>query len=259
MSRISQILRRLVFLFRRSRLEREMEEEVRFHLEMKIRENLEAGMSPEEARYDALRRFGNRTRVQEQSREIWITRWLEALGQDLRYAVRTMRRNPGFVAVAAITLALGIAVNMVAFTAYNGVALRPLPVKDPGSIVRVYRWYDGSVDFSFSYRHYSYYRDHNTVFSGLVADVMDRVLGVMPASDASAGGEAEVVWRRLVSGNYFAVLGVEAALGRALLPADDQASADPVAVLSDDFWWRRFGSGPGVVGRAVTLNGTRFT
>lgn len=245
-------------LFRRVKPVDDLEEEIRAHLEMEEQENLESGMAPDEAHYAALRRFGNVSLAQEGSREMWGWQSVETLWQDLRYGVRQLRRNPGFTVVAVFTLTLGIGLNTTIFTLFDAVTLRPLPVKDPTSVVNVYQRIQGEPGRyrSFSYPEYVALRDSNSVFSGLLAQAW---IPVELGSGATTP-EAEEAHALLVSGNYFTVLGGEAVLGRTFVPEEDQApGAYPVVVLSHAFWKRHFESDPAAVGKSVKLNGIRFT
>ncbi|HEY7182392.1 MAG TPA: ABC transporter permease [Blastocatellia bacterium] len=181
------------------------------------------------------------------------------LWQDLRYGARMLLRSPIFTGVAALTLALGIGGNTTIFTLFYSVALRPLPVKDPASVVNVYQSYTGSYSrrvsgnrYLLSYPEYLNYRDQSRVFSGLAAYV--------GTSLTLSGGETESVSGSLVSDNYFSVLGSEAALGRLLVPNECQTAGDcPRAVLSWGFWQRRFGGDPDLIGKTLTLNRRPFT
>ncbi|HEV2665078.1 MAG TPA: permease prefix domain 1-containing protein, partial [Blastocatellia bacterium] len=170
MDKLSQLWRRLLFYLRRDRFDRELEEEMRLHLEMKAEENLAAGISLEEARYAARRQFGNQTLLREMSREMWGIRSIETLVQDLRYGARILLKHPGFTFTAALTLALGIGVNTALFTVFDALMLKPLPVKDPDSLVSftgVDR--NGGRRRLFSYLDYLDYRDRNTTLTELVA------------------------------------------------------------------------------------------
>src|SRR4030095_9800721 len=168
--KLSQLRRRLLFYLRRDQFDRELEEEIRFHLEMKAEENLATGISPEEARYAAQRQFGNQTFLREMSQDMWSFRSLEALAQDLRYGLRMMVKNRGFTAVAVLSLALGIGANTAVFSLVNKALLRPLPIEEPGRVVALNSMTGkGSPSPGFSYPNYKDLRDRNDVMTGLIA------------------------------------------------------------------------------------------
>jgi len=177
---------------------------------------------------------------------------MKTLWQDIRYAVRMMRKAPGFTAIAVLSLALGVGANAAIFSLVNTVLLRPLPVEEPERLISIYpTTRDGEVQ-AFSYPDYVDFRDRNDVLSGVF------VTRFAPVS-LSREGVNERVWGYIVSGNYFDVLGVRAAQGRAFTPEDDRARlAHPVAVLSHTSWQRRFGGDPAIVGREITVNNHSF-
>jgi len=238
-------------LFRRSKLEHDLDDELRFHLEMKIEENIASGMSPDEARYAALRAFGNPGLKREETRDMWGWIMLEHLIQDVRYGLRSMRRSPGFTAVAVLTLALGIGANTALFSVVNGVLLNPLPYWQPDRLVALY-----SKDHDFTYSSISYpnfldWVRGNRSFSSLAA-----FLGV--DFNLTGAGEPERVPAKMVSASFFPLLGVKPTIGRVFLPEEDQLGARPIVLISGGLWKRRFGSSPAAVGKTLTLNGTAY-
>jgi predicted permease len=174
--------------------------------------------------------------------------------RDLHYSLRTLRKNPGFTIVAVITLALSIGVNTSIFSLYNALALRPLPVRDPGRVVRLFQTQAGeSGEGVFSYPKYVDYRDRSSVLSGLAA-------WSWTSAAMGTGDRVEDVKAMIVSGNYFDVLGADTAAGRTFVPEEDRTpDSHPVVVLSYGFWERRFARDPAVVGKAIFLNGNPFT
>ena len=230
--------RRLLFLFRRRQFDHDLEQEMRFHLEMSGR-----------------RRFGNELVLREQAREAWGWMWAERLVQDARYALRGMRKSPGFTAVVVLTLALGIGVNTAIFGLVDRLMLRPLPFPQSDRLAALYfrnKWYPYAYK-SLSYPDYVYYRDHNEMFSGLSA--YDDV-----TVNLRSGADDEAVAAQIVSANYFDVLGVRPVLGRSFLPEEDVAPGrNPVAMLSREAWERRFAADPGILGRHIAVNGAKFT
>ena len=170
--------------------------------------------------------------------------------KDLRYAIRSLIKRPGFVAVAVITLALGIGANTAIFSVVNATLLRTAPVSDPNHLVFVFNGPSGSV---FSYPDYAALRDQNNVFDGLIA------WGGITAS-LNSDSQTDLVTGAIVSGNFFDVLGVRARLGRVITTSDDQTpGAHPVAVISQGLWQTRFGGDPNIIGRQLVLNGNNFT
>ena len=250
MELITRLFRQVRELFRKEELNQELSDELAFHLEKQIEQNIAAGMSAEEARYAALRSFGGVEQVKAECQDTWGVRFVETLFQDLRFGLRTLARNPGFTAVIIISIALGIAANTTVFSIANGLLWGVLPVKDPGCLISF-----SHSRSDFSYPDYLDYRDQTRqVFEGVSA-----TFPVVPASLGGAG-EPERIWGQLVSGNFFSVAGANPALGRTFAPEEDMVlGRDAVVVLSHSLWRRRFGSDPGVLGRAVILNGLRFT
>ncbi|PYT23442.1 MAG: hypothetical protein DMG58_28105, partial [Acidobacteria bacterium] len=241
-----KLLLRLRSLLRRERVDHELDDELQFHLEQQIEENLAAGVTPEEARYAARRSIGGLAQFKEQCRDARRVNWIADLGQDVRYALRILRKSPGFTATAVLSVALGTGINTAVFSLINAVLLRTLPVKNPEHLV-VFNHDD------FSYPMYQDLRDGNTVLSGLLCRF------TIPAS-MSADGQTDRISAELVSGNYFQVLGVGALIGRTLTPDDARVpGAQPVVILSNAFWRRRFGSDPGVVGKTIRLDGHPMT
>src|SRR5215475_1493803 len=185
--------------------------------------------------------------------------------QDLRYGARTLLKKPGFTLIAVLTLALGIGVNTALFTVFDAFVLKPLPLKDPDSIVKISgRMPDGGRNWLFSYLDYLDYRDRNHVFDGLVAFNKAAVaFGEKPAGpmdDSFIVASHEYIFGQIVSGNYFSVLGAEMALGRAFLPEEDrEPGTHPVMVLSYGFWQRRFNADPNIVGKTIKLTGQPYT
>ncbi len=252
---MSWIPRRLRTRPSRGRFESEMEDELRFHLESMIRDNIRAGMAPEEARRAALLDFGGLDNTKEECRDMRRLHPLETVWRDLRYALRMLRRNPGFTAAAVVTLALGIGANTAIFSIVNALMFRPLPgVEDMDRLVQVFRrsHTGGGLITNVSYPNYRDWRDQNQVFSGLAA-YRDVILSL------NTGDNPDRVRGAIVSGNYFDVLGVKAARGRTFIPEEDSVpGAHPVAVISYGCWKRRFPSEQSPVGRTIELNRHSF-
>ena len=248
-----------------------MQEELEFHLAMREKSLRELGMSPDDARAEAERQFGNFGAVRadcvtidrERDRAMSRASLFADLRQDVAYAVRSLRHNIGFTAIAVATLALGIGANTSIFVLIDAVLLRRLPVPDPQELVvvgdasRVGGVSSGSPRPDLlSYRAYHALRDQNTVFSGMLASGRAPRLFVTE----KPGEEPESPTGRIVSGNYFSVLRVPALLGRTFGPDEDgNVGASPVAVISYDWWQRRFDGNPNVIGRTIRVNNVGIT
>jgi putative ABC transport system permease protein len=242
-------------LIRRSQVERELDEELRYHIERQIEEGMARGMTPGAARYAALCAMGGVEQRKEECRDLRRVRWIEELIKDLRYGLRTLRKSPGFTLVAVLSLALGIGANTAIFSLVNAVLLCPLPIENPERLVSLNYGSEkgGSPGPIFSYLNYRDLRDRNNMLDGLIS------YRLAPVS-LSHDGNNERAWGYLATGNYFEVLGVKPALGRLLTPEDDKAEgAHPVMVISYDCWQKRFAGDPKVVGRSVSVNARSFT
>jgi MacB-like periplasmic core domain len=251
MDKLLQLWRRLLFYVRRDQFDRELEEEMRFHLEMKAEENLAMGMLPEEARYAAQRQFGNQTLLREVSRDMWVVRSIESLFQDLRYGVRTMLKNPVFTLIAVLTLALGIGANTAIFSVVNSVLLRSLPYPNAERLMTIWedhRARNGPEREWTSPPGFEDWRDQAKSF--------DHVVGVQFWQPTLTGqGEPERLVGAQVSYNTFAMLGVAPALGRSFRPEEDQRGVESVVIISHGLWRKSFGADPSLVGKRISLNG----
>jgi len=252
----------------------ELDEEIRAHIEMSAREREDRGATADEARAAARREFGNVGLVKETTRDVWGWTWAERTWQDVRYGLRMMRRNPGFTAVAVLTLALGIGANTAIFSLIDALFLRSLPVRDPQELVLL-KWsahkqpnFYSSANFgdcqqlsprdymtacSFSHPFFDELHSQSGIFSSVAAS------GGTLQLDLSGSGPASIMRGLIVSGNYFDTLGVRPAIGRMIEPSDENPSAAPVAVLGYGYWQRVFGGSIAVVGKTVDLNGVPTT
>ncbi len=259
-AQLIQLWRRLLFYLRRGRFDRELEEEMKFHLVMKVEENLAAGMSPEEARYASQRQFGNQTLLKEVSREVWGIRSLDELLQDFRYGLRMMRKSPVFCLTAVLTLAVGIGANTAIFTLLHGLFLRSLPVERPHELVRINLVgpLPGSdtVEAAIPWQMFQQLRLQQQSFTDISAYNFRNVL--MRDSE----GTLRTYDSTQATGNAFEVLGVKPYLGRLLSPSDDvrggPSSGWPV-VLSYGFWNDHFGGDPQIIGKQLEISKTFVT
>ena len=246
LDRLRHLLR--AFLFR-DREERALDDEIRFHLEREAERQREAGVRPEEAARAARLRFGGLEGVKEECREAWGVRFWETLVQDLRYGARSLRRNPGFTAVAVLTLGLGIGANTAVFSVVRGVLLRPLPYARGEQVLALHQPVPqaGISDLGFSVKEVADYR-------ALTPSLEDVVEYHSMNFTLLGGDEPQRVRTGVVSAQFFDLLGVTPILGRTFRAGEDAIGAEPVLVLSHAFWQQRLGGDPRIVGRTFEMN-----
>jgi len=234
---------------RRDRMMKDLDQDIREHIAIETQDNIDRGMSPEEARYAAVRKFGNVTRVQEDTRDVWTFVWLEQLGQDIRYALRMLRKSPGFTAIAVLTIALGIGATTAIFSVVDATLLHPLPYPEPEQLVSIQDDLPGvgARDVGLSVPEW-----HDLERSGIFEYV----------SPLGGGGSVNLTGasqptRALFLGaapNYFALLGVKPQLGRAFNPEDHTPGFTLEALISDGLWKRAFGGDPHILGKSLRLD-----
>jgi predicted permease len=253
-------LSRLRGMLQQDRLGKDLDEELRSHIEMRATDNMAAGMTPEEAGYDARRRFGNVSLLKQDTRAKDIIGWLDTVMHDVRYAVRLLRKSPGFTLASVLTLAQGVIGTTLVFIAYDAIALRTLPVRDTKSLAVLKRQLrKGGESTAFSEAEFRNLSEHSQVFEGAIAETgYDTLLAQLPDIGQKKPVEPRQVLVKLVSENYFSVLGVNAIAGR-MFTEQEHDGAEPVAILSYSSWQRRFRSDPGVLGQSVVLYGTPIT
>ncbi len=239
---------------RRERMLEELDRDIRAHIEIETRDNIERGMTPDEAHYAALRKFGNVTRVQEEAREVWSLVWLEQMWQDVRYAARMLRKSPGFTAVAVLTLALGIGANTAIFSVVYAVLLRPLPYVDPGQLVVIFQAKpQDQVPFTgINYVNFAECRAQSHAFAEMAANQAHQLT-------LTGVGEPSVLTTMVVTPEIFSLLEAQALLGRTFVPEDGKRGAAPVVILSENLWRSQFGADPNLVGRSISLDKRLFT
>src|SRR5215471_5146082 len=248
MALLAELWRRLIAFTRRKQMDVDFEEEMRMHMELRAQQQAETGVDPDEARYAAQRQFGNALQLKETGREVWGWRWLEALAQDLRYAIRMLRNSPVHSAVTASILALAIGANTTAFSLLDAWLIRPLPFRDPNRLVivlgsEVKRPAEPAI--AVLYRDFAAWEKYSRCF--------DSLAGMFWHSHLLTGnGEPDEIGGMVVTAGLFRALGVAPELGRTFIP--DDRNAPPSVVLSHSIWQRRFGGSRAVVGSYITLN-----
>ena len=246
-----------LMLFRRTKQAARLNDELQFHLDQQVQENIARGLSPEEAHYAALRTFGNPALLRDHARSSWSWNWLEKLLRDLRYGVRTLTRSPGFALTAILVMALGIGATTSLFTIVRAVLLKPLPFRDPDNLVMVYEHFrteTGGEGFNpvasadFNDWHQRTHGFENMAAWRITGFDLTGEHAELPEVVEAAGG----------SWDLFSILGTPLAMGRAFTPQEDQVGANRVAILTWSFFQRRFAADPSVLGKQVRLDGTPY-
>jgi putative ABC transport system permease protein len=242
--------RRLLMLVRRRQFDRDLEEEMRLHRELREQQHVEAGMTPDEAHYAALQRFGNVVLAKERSRQMWGWKWVEDLVQDIRYGLRMLAKNPGFTTVGVLTLALGIGANTAIFTLVDAVILEPLPYPQPDRLVALGgRANKPQNDLEFVHPgEFLEWRNHARSFESLV------LTQNIPVNAQGQGG-AEQISGLWTTSELFQVFGVMPALGRAFTDQETGPGGSNVTILSHGYWQGHFGADPKVLGKTIDLYG----
>src|ERR1700730_4433061 len=239
-------------LFGRPKREKELEEEIRSHLEMAAGERVERGEAGEEAERAVRREFGNVGLVKEVTRETSGWGSLDRLMQDLRFGMRMMAKSPGFAAVGILTLALGMGANTALFSVVNGVLFNPLPYPQPEQLVTLHESKPNFQSGSISFPNFRDWRKDNTTFS---------MMGISRgySFNLTGAGEPEQVPAQFVSTDFLPMLGVKPVIGRLFVEGEDEFGASPIALISAGFWNRKFGSAQAVLGKGLTLDGRSYT
>ena len=251
---VEKVLLRFRSLFRRGTIERDLNEELSFHLEQQIQENIASGMTPEEALYAARRTIGGMAQIQEECRDMRRVNLVQDILQDLRYAFRILRKSPAFTAAAVLTLALSIGANTAIFSVVNAVLLRPLPFRNAGRLVMV--WEDlsfmGFPQNTPAPANFVDWKNRNHVFEDMAAMHGDLM-------NLTGDGQPEEVEVKIVTANFFPLMGIRPVVGRTFLPEEDRSGGPRVMLLSSGLWARRYGATPQIVGKNILLSGEKYT
>jgi len=237
---------------RRKRMLEQLDQDIRDHIEMETQENIERGLSPEEARYAALRKFGNVTRVTEETRAVWSSIWIEQLLQDVSYGVRALRKNPGFAIVIVLTLALGIGANTAIFSVVRGVVLAPLPYPEPNRLVMVWESRPNVKTLSTSYPDFMDWQRNARSFEQMAALTSRNY-------DLTSPGTPQHLDGMEISSGFFSTLGVNLAMGHDFSPSEDGPHGAPAVIISNRLWRNRFASSPQALGKSIRLDGAECT
>ncbi len=250
---MGELWRRIKMLAHRDEFASDMNEEMRFHRELKEGQIMATGIDREEARFAANRAFGNATSLSERGREAWGWRWLEDFAHDLRFGARMLRKSPGFAATAILTLALGIGANTAIFSVVNAVLLQPLPYRDPDRLVWIDEFSPRMNDSVIPNPEYTNLALNNHTF-----EAMGAIGGAGPMNLTKAG-EPEQIDTANITPNILTILGARPAIGRSFTDEEGLPGANQVILLTDGIWRRKFGADPNIVGKGIILNQESFT
>jgi predicted permease len=247
------LIARLRGMLRRNRLDQDLDDELHAHLEMRAADNVAAGMPPEDARFDAQKRFGNTTLLKEDTRAIDIIGWLDEGARDIRYALRMLQHSPGFTALAILTLALGIGANTAIFSVVDAILLRPLPYPEPNRLVRIW---ESSVKHDSPRNvvnaiNFLDWRDHSQSFESMAA------ISAL-TTNLSFHGQPLAVQGMQVSPEFFSVLRIPPLLGRTFNADNGVVGHDHVVVLSHELWQRQFGADPKIIGAKIDVDAAPY-
>jgi putative ABC transport system permease protein len=246
------LLRRLIATFRKRKLEQEIDEEMRFHLEARTQFNIEQGHTAGTARDAALRQFGNATQQREAALQADVAGWVESLGKDLKYAARTLRKNPAFSVFAVLTMAVGIGATALMFSVVNSLLLEPLPYKNADRLYTVWQKLPREERVSFSTREFLGYREASSVFSKVAAFTGKGFV-------VSGFGDPRLVVGQVVTPSFFEVMGVAPLIGRGFLESEGEPGHDHEVVLSEQLWREWFSGRNDALGRTILMSGEAYT
>ena len=241
-------MHRLIGSFRKQQLDDQLNDELQFHVEMRTREFIDAGMDPHAARTRASQQFGNQLLLKERTRDMDTLAWIETLGQDIRYAARILRKNSAFTAVAVLALTLGIGANTAIFSVINGVLLQPLSFPEPNRLLQIFETTTAFGQTVVAYPNFLDWRRTSRSFSGMAVYHADDF-------NFTSTGEPERLKGIYVSANIFRVLGVGPLLGCSFVAEEDRHGAACTVMLTEGFWKQRFAADPNILGKILTLNG----
>jgi predicted permease len=256
---LHQLAMKFRMAFTRGKADVQLDDEMSFHLDRQIAENVAAGMTATEARAAALRTFGNPALLRDQTRATWSWNWLEALVRDVRYAARGLVRAPGFAAIAILVMGLGIGANVALFTIVRSVLLKPLPYRDPGQLVSLFEADTNHPERSrylpvAAGSFYEWQRAaRNSAEMAMVSPWQDYNVS------AEGGKLPEKIDAAYCSWNFFSTLGVQPALGRSFTSDDDRAGAAATVIITDSFWKLRYSADPTIVGKTIWLDAKPYT